>query len=215
MPSYQLAGAEPYLSGPTAMGGAGPLGDVTFAMHADCPGTARLQLSINYETIAGCPGNTYYRFTDITSPIFPILVTNPDLTPTPTPIATLSPTPLATCAATGTPYCADQCVPCPTIREGCYARACGYCIQCGGPNDELCPCATPTPPVPACRGDCNHDGRVTVDELVRGVDLLLGSQVASEACSALDANADGIVSVDELVAAIAAALEGCTAGHDR
>jgi hypothetical protein len=212
LPSYQLVGADPYLSGPTAIGGGGPLGDVTFAMHADCPGTAQLQLSINYEGLAGCPGNTYYRFTDVTSPVFPVVVTDPDLTSTPTP--TLSPTPLATCAPTGTPYCADQCVPCPTIREGCFARACGYCIQCGDPNDERCPCATPTSPVPNCHGDCNRDGRVTVDELVHGVDLLLGSRAAGEPCSALDTNADGVVSIDELIAAIDAALLGCPAAHD-
>jgi hypothetical protein len=87
LPSYRLAGAAPYLSGPTSLGGAGPLGaDVSFPLHADCPGTAPLQLSIHYETLAGCPGNTYYRFTDATSPIFPVVVSDPDLTPTPPPV---------------------------------------------------------------------------------------------------------------------------------
>ncbi|MBI1815106.1 MAG: beta-propeller fold lactonase family protein [Deltaproteobacteria bacterium] len=55
-----------------------------------------------------------------------------------TPSAT--PTPTSTCAPTGTPYHSDDCRPCPTIREGCYASGCGQCIQ----N----PTATPTPTVP-------------------------------------------------------------------
>ena len=73
-------------------------------------------------------------------------------TPTPTPIET------PTCAATGTPYCADQCMPCPTIRENCLARGCGRCIvnpECSegevcagngtGPPYGCCECVTPTP----------------------------------------------------------------------
>jgi hypothetical protein len=77
-------------------------------------------------------------------------------TPTPTPPPLLTPT----CAPTGTPYCSNNCQPCPTIRPGCYANACGACIpnpacgdgevqQCpGGPSGFLggcCRCATPTP----------------------------------------------------------------------
>jgi hypothetical protein len=47
------------------------------------------------------------------------------LTPTPTPLATAT----AACAPTGTPYCADHCEPCPTIRAGCFAFACGACRE--------------------------------------------------------------------------------------
>ena len=82
----------------------------------------------------------------------------PSLTasPTPTPPATQPPT----CAATGTPYCANQCIPCPTIRQGCPAVPCGRCIEnpacstdevCarrdGGPPSGCCDCVTPTPGV--------------------------------------------------------------------
>ena len=79
------------------------------------------------------------------------------LTPTPTPM----PTATASCAPTGTPYCADQCEPCPTIRAGCFAQACGACrenpvcapgetcepVSGGQGFGGCCVCATvPTPP---------------------------------------------------------------------
>lgn len=59
-----------------------------------------------------------------------------------------------------------------------------------------------------CVGDCNRDGRVTVDELVRGVNLALGAPTAE--CPTFDRNADGLVTIDELVGAVNSALNGCS-----
>jgi hypothetical protein len=79
------------------------------------------------------------------------------------------------------------------------------------------PTATPTPtpsptpsvtPVPPCLGDCNADGTVTVDELIKGVNIALGTQRLS-ACTQFDGNGDGVVTVDELVKAVSKALNGC------
>lgn len=73
------------------------------------------------------------------------------------------------------------------------------------------PSLTPTPsstPVPPCIGDCNADGTVTVDELIKGVNIVLGTLPISD-CLALDANSDETVTVDELVKAVGAALNGC------
>lgn len=68
---------------------------------------------------------------------------------------------------------------------------------------------TPTATVqPACAGDCNGDCEVTVDELVRGVNLTLSSGNVSS-CLAFDRNADGEITVDELVRAVGDALSGC------
>jgi hypothetical protein len=81
--------------------------------------------------------------------------------PTGTPTVTPTPTLTPSCAPTGTPYCAHECVPCPTVRSGCYRNACGRCFEiprcdpgevlvrniggvCGG-------CVTPTPPPIATR----------------------------------------------------------------
>jgi sugar lactone lactonase YvrE len=62
---------------------------------------------------------------------------------------------------------------------------------------------------PLCTGDCNGNGRVTVDELVVGVDLALGNASRSE-CTAFDPPPpSGAVEIDELVTAVAAAVRGC------
>ncbi|HVM97712.1 MAG TPA: hypothetical protein VMT89_15060, partial [Candidatus Acidoferrales bacterium] len=60
----------------------------------------------------------------------------------------------------------------------------------------------------ACPGDCNDDLEVTVDELITGVNMTLGS-VGLATCPNLDTNSDGSVTVDELVAATTRALLGC------
>jgi hypothetical protein len=59
-----------------------------------------------------------------------------------------------------------------------------------------------------CAGDCNSDGSVTVDELVTGVNIALGS-TAPEQCPSLDTDGQGEVTVDELVRAVNNALTGC------
>ncbi len=60
----------------------------------------------------------------------------------------------------------------------------------------------------ACTGDCNFDGAVTVEEIVRGVSIALGLSEWGE-CAALDRNLDGEVTVDELTRAVSIALAAC------
>lgn len=78
------------------------------------------------------------------------------------------------------------------------------------PITPRAPTPTPTPsPTPGlCRGDCDGNGRVTVDELLRGVRVALGDGT-SAACPGLDRNGDGLTTIDDLVAAVASALQGC------
>lgn len=59
-----------------------------------------------------------------------------------------------------------------------------------------------------CPGDCSADGRVTIDELMTGVLIVLG-EGSIESCLFLDADGSGQVTVDELVRAVHAALAGC------
>ena len=61
-----------------------------------------------------------------------------------------------------------------------------------------------------CAGDCNRDGQVTVDELIQGVNLALGS-ADLPACPEFDTNDDATVTVDELVRVVGYALDGCPA----
>jgi alpha-L-fucosidase len=65
------------------------------------------------------------------------------------------------------------------------------------------------PELPAeCAGDCDLDGRVSIDELVSGVGIGLGTLAVGE-CPELDTDANGAVSVAELVVAIGRAGGGC------
>ncbi len=75
-----------------------------------------------------------------------------------------------------------------------------------GRSDPADPTSLPGPQ--ACAGDCDTDGTVTVDELLRGVDIALGNQ-ALAVCPAIDTSGDLAVSVDEIIQAVTTALEGC------
>ena len=101
----------------------------------------------------------------------------PTGTPTATPTPSLPPVPTVTESPTLTP-------PAPTATRA----------------------ATPTS-APHCPGDCNSDGAVTVDEIVLGVSLALGT--SSSPCTALDADGDGAVTITDLVRVVAAALDEC------
>jgi hypothetical protein len=59
----------------------------------------------------------------------------------------------------------------------------------------------------ACVGDCDRSSAVTVDEIIRVVNLALGA--TEVACDAGDANLDGQITVDEIVAAVSNGLSGC------
>ena len=102
----------------------------------------------------------------------------------------------------------------------------GYQKMCQGPwtpdgsnlevNFSLAPVASPTPtstPTPApplrCVGDCQHDGSVTVDELVTMVNIALGN-AAVATCTAGDADANEQITIDEVISAVNVALQGCS-----
>lgn len=73
----------------------------------------------------------------------------------------------------------------------------------------MTPTATPTPPTaPVCVGDCDGNRRVSVAELVTGVNIALDRSPVS-ICAALDRDSDQRVTVAELVDAVSRALRGC------
>lgn len=65
-----------------------------------------------------------------------------------------------------------------------------------------------SPAAATCVGDCNADGAVTVDEIITGVNIALGT-TSIAGCLAFDNNADGQVTVDEIVNGVTNALTGC------
>jgi len=84
----------------------------------------------------------------------------------------------------------------------------GLCM--GG--ESTGPTPTPTePPIDGCPGDCNGDGEVTINELIIGVNIALGSASIDD-CPAFDLNGNGTVEINELIAAVNIALNGCEAG---
>jgi hypothetical protein len=65
-----------------------------------------------------------------------------------------------------------------------------------------------TSAIPACVGDCNGSGQVTIADLLTMVNIALGNADVST-CSAGDSNRDGQVTIGEIVTAVDNALNGC------
>ena len=85
--------------------------------------------------------------------------------------------------------------------------------------------ATPTPPVTptttpttsgegVCVGDCNDNGAVTIDDLIRMVNIALGNQSicpdGTGGCLAGDSNCNCEITVEEIIQSVNNALNGCT-----
>lgn len=134
--------------------------------------------------------------TDTSTPTFSC---TPSLTYTPTLSPTVTATNTATFTYTPTPTYTPTLSPTVTATNKTT------------PTHTLTSTPTPTPTptlVLTCVGDCGDDGAVTVDEIIRGVNIALGTATVGS-CAAFDVNSDGAVTVDDLVKAVNAALNGC------
>ena len=76
------------------------------------------------------------------------------------------------------------------------------------PTATRTPTPSPTATAVPCRGDCNSDGHVTVDEILTMVNIALGNADISS-CRAGDPSGDGQITVDEILTAVNNALNGC------
>jgi hypothetical protein len=63
-------------------------------------------------------------------------------------------------------------------------------------------------------GDCDLDDTVTVDEVVRGVNIALGNRRLDD-CEEADTNEDGEVSVDDIIKSVTAVLNGVPPPRER
>lgn len=70
------------------------------------------------------------------------------------------------------------------------------------------PTPTPTVGTTPCVGDCDGSGAVTVDEIITGVNIALGT-VSVDLCMAFDSDGNGRVTVDEILTGVNNALDGC------
>lgn len=183
------SGGNYQLGGTIGQAAAGTLTGGAFAVHA---GFWSAPLSV--------PPPTATRTAAVNTPTAtppPSVTTTRSPPPTPTasmPLATSSPTRSSTVTATTS-----------TPTHGPTTPA--------SPSSAPTASPTPTPPPETCSGDCNGDGTVTVDELIRGVNVALGT-AAVDTCAAMDGNADGTVVVNELIAAVNRALSGCPTAAD-
>jgi hypothetical protein len=116
----------------------------------------------------------------------------------PSPTPTNTPTPTATTTPRDTPT--------PTVST--TPSNTGLATET--PTDTPTPTPTPSGTVspPPCVGDCGHIGSVTVDQLIIGVRIALGT-TPLDVCPAFDADSSEDVTVDELIVAVNAALNGC------
>lgn len=64
--------------------------------------------------------------------------------------------------------------------------------------------------VSGCVGDCDGNGVVAINELIRGVNINLGNADLST-CPAMDGSGDGAVAINELIQAVNNSLNGCPA----
>lgn len=129
-------------------------------------------------------------------------------TPTATATATPSKTPTVTRTAlpTGTPTATPTSTQTPTPTPTSTHSATPTAVT---PSPTVTPSTSPSATVPpACVGDCDNSGEVTVADIVTMVNLAL-SNVKIGACEAGDTNHDGLIKVDEILAAVNVSLKGC------
>jgi hypothetical protein len=62
----------------------------------------------------------------------------------------------------------------------------------------------------SCVGDCGGNGQVTVEEIITGVNIALGT-LSVDTCRAFDPSGNGVVTVEELITGVNNALVGCQA----
>ncbi len=116
-------------------------------------------------------------------------------------------------ACSGNADCPDQgrCVNTNAPCMGDYECPYSYCGRCVC-YPRSTPTATPISGTPACYGDCNGDGRVTVDEILILINIALGD-LPTDTCPALSGDCcpplSGIVCNCAIVAA-SNALHGCS-----
>jgi hypothetical protein len=101
---------------------------------------------------------------------------------------------------------AGSCGTCPVV----FQAACGGSGQCATftPGPPTTPTPTPTTMPGPCVGDCDGNGVVTVDGVVKMVNIALGTAELS-VCPIGDADGSGDITVDEIITAVGFALSAC------
>jgi hypothetical protein len=158
----------------------------------------------------------------------------PTRTPSPCPTGTLPVCPVGSsvacdpnpchgchCVTRTPPLTPPQCDVC----DGRYCNAGGNTGNClvqadGGcacvlevtPSATFTPTPTPTPPASECVGDCSGDSRVTIDEIIRMVNIALSGDNVGLVCPGVDqwcSSGPAGVTINCIIEAVNNALYGC------
>ena len=124
--------------------------------------------------------------------------------PTPTATPTVTPTRTATRTRTSTPRPSRTASATATITHTATVTPTGPTATATATQTG----PTPTPPPPPCLGDCDMNGRVTIEDIIRIVEIVLGQRPPTD-CPAGDLGSDGQIGIPDLVAAVINALQGC------
>jgi CSLREA domain-containing protein len=149
----------------------------------------------------------------------PFALASPTPTASPTPphtaTATATRTPTASASPTRTPTVSATAATSPTAsatappNATATATTAATVTATSAATSTVPPGSTPTATVALCTGDCDGNGVVTIDELIRGVSIALDSLPLS-ACPAFQ-NTQGQVDIAQLVKGVGNALDGCAA----
>jgi cysteine-rich repeat protein len=155
-----------------------------------------------------------------TPSVTPTAIDTATHTPSPTTTVTRTATVSGTPSATATRTDGGSATPTASPTRTTTGTASGSATATFSPADTatatassaatLTAAATSThTPVPiACVGDCDGSGGVTINELIIGVNIALGT-LPIDRCRAFDASGNGGVEINELIAAVNNALDGC------
>ena len=122
----------------------------------------------------------------------------------PPPIATATPTGTPSATETGTPTVTNSPTPTATVPPTDTPTP----TASSTPSRTATASPSPTKIIPACVGDCDASGDVTINELITMVNIALG-EVPVSGCLAGDADHSGEITIDEILRAVNNALGSC------
>lgn len=170
----------------------------TFTTTHTATGTRTLPFT---STPTGSPTGTFTRQATATATASATETSSATVTPTASDSATPTGTPPATATFSAAPAPSDTVTDTPSPSPGATATATATAAAAAT--------STPAPTaVVSCAGDCDGNGAVSIDELLRAVGIALAVQPAGS-CDAADPGRDGVVTIDELVRAVNNSLDGC------
>ncbi|MBI1817593.1 MAG: VCBS repeat-containing protein [Deltaproteobacteria bacterium] len=153
-------------------------------------------------TITPTPTRTSTVTSSATPSSTPTITQSRTSTPTGSHTATPTASPTVTATATPSPSAADTA----TASSTPSLTASATPTWTTSPTASASPTLTNTPPLCVC--DCDHDGAVTVDELIRAVNIGLGTADLN-LCPAADADHMNDVTIEEIVQGVNNSLNDC------